>query len=204
MKPLLEQNFYEVFEISTGATRAQIDQAYELAKKTYGDNSLAAYSLFDSEERKEIIRKIHLAYETLSDENRRSQYDRDLLGLAAPEKPASSVSESVKTAPVVAAPALPKSTGETMESVEIESLTGLDLRQIRERLGIPLQEIANKTRINITYFQFLEKNQFRSLPPSVYLRSYVIQYARLLGLDGDRVADRILWLVEQSRKPDPI
>lgn len=204
MKPLREQNFYEVFEISTGATRQQIDQAYELAKKTYGDNSLAAYSLFDSEERKEIIRKIHLAYETLSDENRRNEYDRDLLGLAAPTKPASSVSQPVKTAPVVAMPSLPKSTTETMESVEIESLTGLQLRQIRERRGIPLQEIASKTRINITYFEFLERNQFRSLPPPVYLRSYVIQYARLLGLDGDRVADRILALVEQSRKPESI
>jgi curved DNA-binding protein CbpA len=204
MKPLREQNFYEVFEISANATRVQIDQAYELAKKTYGDNSLATYSLFDSEERKEIIRKIHLAYETLSDENRRKQYDREVLGLAVSEKPVSPVSEPVKTAPGVAAPASLKPDAEPFEPFEIESLTGLQLRQIRERRGIPLQEIANKTRINITYFQFLEKNQFRSLPPPVYLRSYVIQYARLLGLDGDRVADRILSLVEQSRKPESI
>jgi DnaJ-class molecular chaperone len=202
MKPLRDQNFYEVFEIAASATRVQIDQAYELAKKTYGDNSLATYSLFDSEERKEIIRKIHLAYETLSDENRRKQYDREVLGLAAPEKPAPHAPEPVKVAPGAAAPASLKSSAETFEPIEIESLTGVQLRQIRERRGIPLQEIANKTRINITYFQFLEKNQFRSLPPPVYLRSYVIQYARLLGLDGDRVADRVLSLVEQSRKPE--
>jgi len=198
MKPLREQNFYELFEIPAGATREQIEQAYALAKKTYGDQSLAAYSLFDSEERKEIIRKIHLAYETLSDENRKKQYDRDVLGLAVPEKPPQPAGP-VKTTPAVAASEPPKSKDEIFEPAEIESLTGALLRQIRERRGIPLQEIADKTRINITYFEFLERNQYRSLPPSVYLRSYVFQYARLLGLDPVRVADRVLFLVEQSK-----
>jgi curved DNA-binding protein CbpA len=204
MKPLPEQNFYEIFEIPTTATRQQIEQAYELAKKTYGDNSLASYSLFDSEERKEIIRRIHLAYETLSDENRRRQYDQDVLGSAGPGKsqpPAAA--EPVKTAPVVAPTAPSKPVPESSEPVDIDSLTGLQLRQIRERQGIPLQEIANKTRINITYFQFLERNQYGSLPPSVYLRSYVLQYAHMLGLDPGRVADRVLFLVEQSKKPEP-
>jgi curved DNA-binding protein CbpA len=203
MKPLPEQNFYEIFEIPTTATRQQIEQAYELAKKTYGDNSLASYSLFDSAERKEIIRRIHLAYETLSDENRRRQYDQTVMGRAVPESPAPSVAGPVKTAPAIAATALLKPVPESSEPVDIESLTGLQLRQIRERQGIPLQEIANKTRINITYFQFLERNQYRSLPPSVYLRSYMLQYARMLGLDPGRVADRILFLVEQSKKSEP-
>jgi len=204
MKPLPEQNFYEIFEIPTTATRQQIEQAYELAKKTYGDNSLASYSLFDSAERKEIIRNIHLAYETLSDENRKRQYDQDLLGLAGLKKPpAPAAAEPVKTVPPISATAQLKPGPESSEPVDIESLTGLQLRQVRERQGIPLQEIANKTRINITYFQFLERNQYRSLPPSVYLRSYILQYARMLGLDPARVADRILFLVEQSKKAEP-
>ncbi|MEK6684074.1 MAG: helix-turn-helix domain-containing protein [Nitrospirota bacterium] len=177
------------------ATREQIEQAYALAKKTYGEQSLAAYSLFDSEERKEIIRKTHLAYETLSDENRKKQYDRDVLGLAVPEKPPQPAGP-VKTTPAAAASEPPK---DIAAPVEIESLTGTLLRQVRERRGIPLQEIADKTRINITYFEFLERNQYRSLPPSVYLRSYVLQYARILGLDPVRVADRVLFLVEQSK-----
>lgn len=199
MKPLREQNFYEIFEIPPSATREQIEQAYELAKKTYGDNSLAAYSLFDSEERKEIIRKIHLAYETLSDEERRKVYDREVMGRTIPEEPFRAPAESVKAAPSPAAPEPSMMTVEKLEPVKIESLTGTRLRQIRERLGIPLQEIAGKTRINITYFEFLERNQYRSLPPAVYLRSYISQYARILGLDPNRVADRIISLVEQSQ-----
>ena len=202
MKPIGEQNFYEIFEIPTTATREQIEQAYALAKKTYGDQSLATYSLFDSEERKEIIRKIHLAYETLSDEKRRRAYDQELLGQAGPPKPLHPVSDSFKAAAPVSKPDPQKPATPAFEPVNIESMTGIDLRQIRERRGLPLQEIASKTRINITYLEFLEKNQFRSLPPAVYLRSYVLQYARLLGLDASRVADRILFLVEQAKRSE--
>jgi curved DNA-binding protein CbpA len=202
MKPIGDQNFYEIFEIPTTATREQIEQAYALAKKTYGDQSLATYSLFDSEERKEIIRKIHLAYETLSDEKRRRAYDQELLGPIGPQTSSPPVSEpSIAAAPILGSDPQ-KSASRTFEPVDIESMTGIDLRQIRERRGIPLQEIASKTRINITYLEFLEKNQFRSLPPAVYLRSYVVQYARLLDLDAVRVADRILFLVDQAKRAE--
>jgi len=202
MKPIGEQNFYEIFEIPTTATREQIEQAYALAKKTYGDQSLATYSLFDSEERKEIIRKIHLAYETLSDEKRRRVYDQELSGQVVPLKSPRPVSEPLGAETPVSGSDPQKPAAQTFESVHIESMTGSDLRQIRERRGIPLQEIASKTRINITYLEFLEKNQFRSLPPAVYLRSYVLQYARLLDLDPGRVADRILFLVEQAKRSE--
>ncbi|HTN43949.1 MAG TPA: helix-turn-helix domain-containing protein [Nitrospiria bacterium] len=202
MKPIGEQTFYEIFEIPTTATREQIEQAYALAKKTYGDQSLATYSLFDTEERKEIIRKIHLAYETLSDEKRRRAYDQELLGRVGPPIPSLPVSEPSVAAEPILGSEPEKAAARTFEPVDIDSMTGLELRQIRERRGIPLQEIASKTRINITYLEFLEKNQFRSLPPAVYLRSYVIQYARLLDLDAGRVADRILSLVDQAKRSE--
>jgi len=202
MKPIGEQNYYEIFEIPTTATREQIEQAYALAKKTYGEQSLATYSLFDSEERKEIIRKIHLAYETLSDEKRRRAYDQELLGQVVPQTVLPPPSEPSLAAAPIRESEPQKSISQTFEPVDIESMTGIELRQIRERRGIPLQEIASKTRINITYLEFLEKNQFRSLPPPVYLRSYVVQYARLLDLDAVRVADRILFLVDQAKRAE--
>jgi DnaJ-class molecular chaperone len=202
MKPIGEQNFYEIFEIPTTATREQIEQAYALAQKTYGDQSLATYSLFDSEERREIIRKIHLAYETLSDEKRRRAYDQEILGQVGSQKPLRSVSEPFKAEAPVSGSDPQKPAAQTFVPVNIDSMTGIDLRKIREQRGIPLQEIASKTRINITYLEFLEKDQFRSLPPAVYLRSYVFQYARLLDLDPGRVADRILFLVEQAKRSE--
>jgi len=198
MKPHREQNFYEIFEIPPDATKRQIEQAYELAKKTFGQSSLAAYSLFDSDERKEMIRKIHLAYETLSNEEKRREYDLEVMGRTIMPPQPRPEAERVKPERIQPVSPLPDRTPEKIEPVEIATLTGDRLRQIRERRGIPLQEIATKTRINITYFEFLERNQYHSLPPPVYLRSYVSQYARLLGLDPKSVSDRILSLAERN------
>jgi len=197
MKPLREQNYYEIFEIPLEATKKQIEQAYELAKKTFGDNSLASYSLFDSDERKELIRRIHLAYETLSDEERRKKYDLEVMGRSVPSRTIPTDPEPIKNDSPPLAPVRAEVKGGIFEPFDMATLTGEQLRKIRERQGIPLQEIASKTRINITYFEFLERNQYRSLPPPVYLRSYISQYARLLGLDPKAVSERILSLAER-------
>ena len=202
MKPIREQNFYELFDLKPDATREQIEQAYQLAKKTYGENSLAAYSLFDSDERREAIQKIGLAYETLRDEERRKQYDRDVMDLDTLTETDSRQIESVteKTSPVAEGPRPPEPLP-AGPLPDMETLTGATLRDYRERLKIPLQEIANKTRVTVTYFEYLEKDHYRFLPPPVYLSSYIIQYARILGLDPERVANRMLALVEESRRP---
>ena len=200
MKPIQEQNFYEIFELSPNATKEQLRQAFELAKLTYGTDSLATYSLFDSEERKEIIERIVLAYETLSSELHRKKYDQEILGLTVAESSVkgSDPPEAAESLPRTAEPSGKDDRDRALP--DIDSLTGGKLRDYRERRKIPLQEIANKTRINITYFEYLEREQYASLPPTVYLRSYLIQYARMLGLDSERVADRIISLIGESKR----
>jgi DnaJ-class molecular chaperone len=47
LKPLSEQNYYEILETQTGATREEIERAYRLALATYADDSLAGYSVFE-------------------------------------------------------------------------------------------------------------------------------------------------------------
>ncbi len=199
MKPIREQNFYEIFELSPDASRESIEAAYDLAKKTYGEKALATYSLFDTQERREILERIHRAYETLSDESRRRQYDREVIGLGDAGEPT---------------PLAPPADGQRQEAPaagdrlhesslpDIETITGSRLREYREKRNIPLQEIARQTRINITYFEFLERENYRGLPPPVYLRSYLIQYAKMLGLDPTRLVSRILALVEQAGRKD--
>ena len=200
MKPVQEQNFYEIFDLSPNATLEQIRQAFDLAKLTYGTDSLATYSLFDSEERKEIFEQIVLAYETLSSDGRRKKYDQEIVGLT----PAgSSVKGSGAPEAAESLPRTAESSGKDDQELaqpDIDSLTGGELRNYRERRKIPLQEIANKTKISIMYFEYLEREQYASLPPTVYLRSYLIQYARMLGLDPERVADRIISLVGEPKE----
>jgi len=171
MKRLSEQNYYEVLEVSYRATWGEIQKAYELARKTYGPDSIASYSLFAADDQEVIFKKIEEAYQTLIDQERRRRYDEEL---------AKVVQELAGQIPAAAAePVIPLAP----EGSLTDQVTGNVLKQIRERRGISIQEIADRTRINITYLYFIEEDNFRSFPAEVYLRSYLAQYARILQLD---------------------
>ena len=61
------------------------------------------------------------------------------------------------------------------------------LRQIREAVGVELREIAEKSKIGMAYLHALEGEVFAKLPAAVYVRGFLAEYARALGLDVERV-----------------
>ncbi len=65
-----------------------------------------------------------------------------------------------------------------MESV------GRDLKSIREERKISLAEIAQATRININYLQYLEDGRYGDLPGGMYNRAFLRAYCERLGLDA--------------------
>jgi curved DNA-binding protein CbpA len=188
VSPLHDQNFYELLEVSPRASASDILHAYELAKRTYGADSLATYSLFTSDDRQQVLAKIEEAYRVLSNPDRRREYDRWLDTRAAPpageaDRVSAEAAEEFSAEPPPVAPVairLP------------EILAGRDLKAIREQLGVSLQTIANQTRINITYLQYLEEDRREKLPSSVYVRSYLMQYACALNLDPQRMLSSYL------------
>jgi curved DNA-binding protein CbpA len=176
MKRLSDQNYYEILEVSYRATWGEVQKAYELARKTYGPDSIASYSLFAADDREVIFKKVEEAYQTLIDQERRRRYDEDLA------KVVQELAGQVPPAAESVAPLAP-------EATLTDQVTGNVLKQIRERRGISIQEIADRTRINITYLYFIEEDTFKSLPAEVYLRSYLAQYARILHLDTKMLVD---------------
>jgi cytoskeletal protein RodZ len=66
-------------------------------------------------------------------------------------------------------------------------ITGRNLKQLRESRRMSLQTIADLTRINIKYLQYLEEDQHSKLPHTVFIRSYLLQYAKALKLDADQL-----------------
>ncbi|MBW2373849.1 MAG: molecular chaperone DnaJ, partial [Deltaproteobacteria bacterium] len=50
MRPFSDQTHYEFLEISTDASPEEIERAYRLALATYGDDSMAVYSLLSEED----------------------------------------------------------------------------------------------------------------------------------------------------------
>jgi curved DNA-binding protein CbpA len=181
MKPFREQNYYELLEVAPDASYEQLARAYATIKRTFGNHSLGTYSLFDAGDRSELLARLDEAWNTLSDRERRARYDRDVLGLTPTfltfsDERAGSTPGGQPAAPPLA----------------ITDVTGAVLRARREAIGVPLQEIARNTRISIAYLQFIEEDRVKGLPHDAYLRGYLMQYAKALGLDPQVVADGYL------------
>jgi flagellar biosynthesis protein FlhG len=88
MKSLKSQNYYEILGVTRDASPEEVRKAFEIAKQTFQQNSLATYSLFTDEENQEILAVITRAYETLFTPALRREYDAFLDGLEAKGHPA--------------------------------------------------------------------------------------------------------------------
>lgn len=59
---------------------------------------------------------------------------------------------------------------------------GAELRHARERAGLGLEEVAQRTRIPRRYLEALEREDHAALPPGPYLKGYLKQYRKFLSL----------------------
>lgn len=80
MKPLAQQNLYEVLEVPFDATVSAISEAVERAQALYAPGSLATYTLMDPEEEQLLGRLLDEARATLLDPEARARYDERITG----------------------------------------------------------------------------------------------------------------------------
>ncbi len=66
--------------------------------------------------------------------------------------------------------------------------TGKELKRIRISKNIDLASIAGTTRISKLYLEYIEDDNYNLLPPIIYLKAYLEQYAKCLDLDPVEVA----------------
>jgi curved DNA-binding protein CbpA len=166
-------DLYAVLGLEPRASREQVERAYRFCLELYGEGSLALYSLLDPTEAEQQRLRVREAYEVLSDEEKRRVYDAGQ-GFLPPD------------APVLPFPA-PASTAADAELPAV--LTGADLRKIREARGMSLRHIAAVTKIGVRFLEYVEEDRFTFLPAPVYLRGFLQEYARLVGIDPRRAAD---------------
>ena len=67
---------------------------------------------------------------------------------------------------------------------------GTLLRRARERNGLTLSDVADRTRISPRWIRALEDAQLDILPAPVFVSGYLRTYARLVGLDGQDLLAR--------------
>ena len=195
MKPLSEQDHYEVLEVPRNASAEELGRAYQLASATYDDDSLAGYSIFEASDTAVVRDRIDLAWRVLSDDMSRSAYDASL------DKPDSEPAYAAEPAAQASAhpPAPQLDAIEEFEEEAGDQYDGARLRRTRLRQGLEIDDVARQTKVNPTYLRFIEEERFADLPARVYVRGFVISYASCVGLDSGAVVSSYIERFDGAR-----
>jgi len=68
---------------------------------------------------------------------------------------------------------------------------GETLRRERQRRNMNLDQVSRELKISSRFLQAIEEENFEVLPAGVFAKSFVRQYARMLGLDEDEAANEV-------------
>jgi flagellar biosynthesis protein FlhG len=204
---LPSDSHYELLEVPPTASFEDIRRANRRIRDIYGTESIAVSGLYDPASLEAVHRRLDLAYTTLMDAAKRKDYDHELFpdGVPMPVShppsgptdvapPARPPAKGDDPAQLAARPPMPEITGRT-------DYSGPLLRQIREAIGVELREIAEKSKIGMAYLQALEGEIWGKLPAPVYVRGFLAEYARALGLDAERVKQTYLERYRAARGP---
>jgi cytoskeletal protein RodZ len=71
------------------------------------------------------------------------------------------------------------------------SALGESFRTARESQGLSLSEVADRIHIRSAYLAAIETEDWQAIGPAVYVRGFVRNYARFLGLDADAAVARV-------------
>lgn len=211
-----KNNYYEILEVSTQATQHDILLAYQKAKLTYSDSNMAIRSAFSGEELEELKKLVDEAFLVLSNQNYRHVYEQRLNTKSYSESditfngikdftqdvsPTNTVEKLIQKHNAMAQKAEPEAvmTVETQaapidETFEQEmhaqtEWSGDFLRKVREYKKISIDKLQESTKVNPWYLKALETMDVKNLPATVFVRGYVIQMAKELGLNEKNVAD---------------
>lgn len=201
-----DQNHYELLGLHPAASEEEIRRAHRQVRRLYDPSSNAIYGLAPPEEANRFLRRIEQAYATLIDPYRQRSYNESIF----PEWPLDNGAAQASKAAAQLADALPALDSDglavpralpQMPELGIDTIfTGELLRRVREARGIDLQELADRTKISVSYLRSIEEEHFPNAPAPVYVRGFVKAVAQYLGLEPDRVAGSYMVRFETSRK----
>ncbi len=198
MKRIEEQTYYEILEVAPDATSREIQQAYERAKETYQNDSVAVYSLFSEKEMEKIQAVIEEAHRVLMDETSRRNYDQTHLSSLSLKWPRSEKIPETPESPMEKKTYLPFS--EISVDLGEGPYRGKMLKQIREKMGVDLKTISMETRISLKILECIEEENVGQLPAQVYLKGFLKGYAQCLGLDPKKVIEDYLNSLGPAKK----
>ena len=207
MQKFEELNYYEIFEIPINASAFEIRQAYKEALSTYGDGSTISYSFFTEEESKEILDRVEEAFSTLIDQEKSALYNKMLvrekkIDPSSLTKTRQKVPTPLFSSKTPGEAALSKTIKKRIKDKDLKKtkeailskdmISGDDLKQLRQTVGIKIEDLFEVTRITVSILEAIENDNFRTLPSTVYLKNFLKAYAKLFEVDPKKRIDGYL------------
>lgn len=207
-------NYYELLEISPDATLQEIHQGYKKAKATYSTSNAAIYSIFNEEEANELNKLIEEAYNVLSHPDQKRKYDQRLnqnhenindeddepeiyFGDESPVEIESPEEVVVKDGQIIKNFEPDNDFEEKIKS--LDDCSGYFLRKVRQYKNISIEEVAQFSKISKTNILALENEDLEALPARVFIRGFVLQVARLLGLNSNKYAQGYMKIIDEKK-----
>jgi flagellar biosynthesis protein FlhG len=185
----MQDDLYAVLGLEPRATGEQVERAYRFCLGLYAEGSLATYSLLEPNEAEAQRLRVKEAYQTLVDPERRRHYDESR-GLEPPEREVLAFPTAASRAAAGASPAEPPELPKVV--------SGPQLRRMREARGVSLRHVSAVTKIGTRFLEYIEQDRFSFLPAPVYLRGFLQEYAKVIGIDPRRLSDAYMARLPRS------
>jgi len=183
MKRFEDDDPWKVLGLAPGATPEDIRHAFERLSSLLVPGSLPLYAAAEPEQQRHLQQRLREAYLRLMGGG--YPVREGLVGGEDLVSPSAKADEEPGTESVAGAPAPLKETpGAAPARTEF---SGSHLRVLREAASLSLRELSDRTRIRPQQLANLEEEAWDAMPPRVYVRGFVMAYARALGLDGEQV-----------------
>jgi flagellar biosynthesis protein FlhG len=162
-----------VLGVAPGAGLEEVRCAYQRQRDLWGEGSLATYSLLEEGDRAALLAEVEAAWER--------------------------VRRALETVPEPAAAKVAPPPAAELSLPDPAVSPGAYLRAHRLRRGMTLEQVAVVTKIHPSTLDRLEREELHLMPPPVYVRGFVIQFARTVGVDDpEGLAARFLARLEKT------
>lgn len=211
----VERNYYEILELEPTATRQEIEEAYIKAKDTYSPSSPALYSMFSPEEANELHGLIERAYVVLTHPDKRRDYDQNLHKSSSEQNISNKENDHDKTVESKSTPMIEEKAifdgNQIVKNYEKDSdmeeaiknftdCNGAFIKKVRNYKDITLEELSEFSKISKTSILAVEAEDFENLPVKVFVRGFVSQITKLIGLDHKKAADLYMAIYDEQNQ----
>jgi hypothetical protein len=143
---------YRSLGIHPDASLLEVERAYFHMRSLYAEGSLASYGLLESPQQDQRLQEIEAAFARIVASRRQ----------LAPQNPPPQANE--------------------VPTLADDGSPAAQLKGARMQAQMTLKELANTLKIGYLHLQNIEEENFADLPATVYLRGFLLSYAKALKI----------------------